>query len=53
MDPQEEKSPEKPKKGYGKRSALQWVIIYVVAAVIVYGLVYLIFFHKSNGTSAY
>ena len=40
----------KPTKGYGygKRSKKQWLIIYLVLAIIVYGLVYLIFFHKSG-----
>lgn len=37
-------------KGYGKRPAWQWVVIYLIIAVIVYGLVYLIFFHKGGST---
>jgi flagellar basal body-associated protein FliL len=43
---------EKPQKGYGKRSTKQWVVIYVVIAIIVYALVYFMFIHKSsNGGS--
>jgi len=47
LDDQPEK---KPAKEYGKFSKKQWLLIYIVAAVIVYGLIYLIFIHKS-GTS--
>jgi hypothetical protein len=53
MEP-ESKSPEtpqKPSKGYGKRPMWQWVLIYLVVAIIVYGLIYLIFIHKSGGSS--
>ena len=53
MDPQEVNEPEKPSKGYGKRPMWQWVLLYVVLAVVVYGLIYLIFFHKSGTTSGY
>lgn len=42
------KEPQKPAKGYGKRPMWQWVLIYVVVAIIVYGLIYLIFIHKSG-----
>lgn len=56
MEP-EKQSPEKPSKGYGKRPMWQWILIYIVIAVIVYGLIYLIFIHKGNsgsgGTSVY
>jgi hypothetical protein len=37
-----------PSKGYGKRPTWQWVVIYLVLAVIVYGLVYY-FFMRDNG----
>jgi len=46
-------APQKPTKGYGKRPMWQWVVLYIVVAIIVYGLIYLIFIHKSGGTSAY
>ncbi len=49
MEPDKEQPTNKPSKGYGKRPKWQWVLIYVVAAIIVYGLIYLIFF-KSNGS---
>jgi hypothetical protein len=40
----EGKTPEKkPTKGYGKRPAWQWVFIYIVIAIVVYGLIYYIF----------
>ena len=48
----EQEPSQKPTKGYGKRPIWQWILIYVVVAIIVYGLVYLIFFHKSGGTSS-
>jgi flagellar basal body-associated protein FliL len=43
---------QKPAKGYGKRPLWQWVLIYVVLAIIVYGLIYFIFIHKSGGGGA-
>lgn len=39
----------KPSKGYGKRPLWHWILLYIVAAVIIYGLVYLVFFHKGGG----
>ncbi|HVV67223.1 MAG TPA: hypothetical protein VHB72_04110 [Candidatus Saccharimonadales bacterium] len=43
--------PEKPSKGYGKRPMWQGIVLYVVIAIIVYGLIYLLFIHKSGGSS--
>jgi hypothetical protein len=44
---------QKPSKGYGKRPIWQWVVLYLVVAIIVYGLIYLLFLHKSGaGTSS-
>jgi hypothetical protein len=41
---------EKPtKSGYGKRPLWQWVVIYLIVAIVVYGLIYLLFFR--NGSS--
>jgi len=40
---------QKPAKGYGKRSMKQWIVIYVVAAIIIYALIYFIFIRKSGG----
>lgn len=41
---------DKPAKRYGKRPIWQWVVFYVIIAIIVYGLIYLIFIHKSGTT---
>jgi flagellar basal body-associated protein FliL len=49
-DSQEPEQPQKPSKGYGKRPMWQWVVIYLVIAIIVYGLIYLLFIHKGGGT---
>lgn len=35
--------------GYGKRPLWFWILIYVVIAIIVYGLVYLLFFQSNTG----
>jgi hypothetical protein len=40
------------KRSYGKLTKAQWIVIYIVGAVIVYGLIYLLFIHK-NGTGGY
>jgi len=51
MDEQQPaEKPEKSSKGYGKRPMWQWVLIYVVVAVVVYGLIYFLFIHKSGGS---
>jgi len=47
----DEESSNKPTKGYGKHSKSFWIITYVVVAIIVYGLIYLLFIHKSSGSS--
>ncbi len=47
----EEKPSDRPSKGYGKHSRKYWIIVYLVIAVIVYGLIYLVFIHKSSGSS--
>ncbi len=44
----DEQSSQKPSKGYGKHSVKYWVVVYLVLAVIVYGLVYLLFIHKGS-----
>lgn len=51
MEPEEKSTDKKPSKGYGKRPVWQWVVIYLVVAVVVYGLIYLIFFHKSGSST--
>lgn len=47
----EQQQPQKPdKKGYGKRPVWQWILIYVVIAIIVYGLIYF-FFIRDTGSA--
>lgn len=43
------KNPGKPGGKYGKRPTWQWILLYVIAAIIVYGLIYY-FFIKDNGS---
>lgn len=50
MEPQNNQS-QPPTKGYGKRPVWQWVLIYLVVAVIVYGLIYF-FFIKGGSTAS-
>jgi hypothetical protein len=51
MEPENSSPPEKPTKGYGKRPVWQWVVIYLIVAIVIYGLIYLLFIHKGGGTS--
>ena len=41
---------KKPTKGYGKRPTWQWVLIYVVIAIVVYGLIYYILIKDGNNS---
>jgi len=57
MQPQNQPTPEpqpagnnKPKGKYGKRPMWQWVVLYLVVAVIVYGLIYYLFMRDSSST---
>lgn len=43
---------QKPSKGYGKRPMWQWILLYVVIAIIVYGLIYFLFIHKSGSSGS-
>jgi len=47
----EEKQAEE-KSGYGKRPVWQWIVVYLVIAVVLYGAIYYIFMHKQNPYSA-
>lgn len=38
--------------GYGKRPVWQWVVIYLIAAAIVYTLIYFLFI-KGDGSTSY
>lgn len=43
---------DQPKKygyGYGKKSLWKWIIIYVIAGVIVYGLIYAFYMARNGG----
>ena len=42
------KPSDKPTGGYGKHSKAFWVVTYIIGAIIVYGLIYLLFIHKSG-----
>ena len=52
MAEEEKQQTTKHSKGYGKRPVWQWVVIYLIVAIIVYGLVYYLFIHKSGGSSS-
>ena len=43
---------KKPTKGYGKRPVWQWVVIYLVVAIVVYGLIYVLFIHKGGSSGS-
>lgn len=40
-------------KGYGKHSKMFWVGIYLFAAIIVYGLIYLLFLHHGSSSGGH
>ena len=46
----ESEQPKQPSKGYGKRPKWQWVLLYIVVAIVVYGIIYLLFIHKSGSS---
>jgi len=43
MEPDSQSPPPQKPNGYGKRPMWQWVLIYVVLAVILYGAIYYLF----------
>lgn len=51
-DNQPEQTPQPTGGGYGKRPVWQWVIIYIIVAIVVYGLIYLLFIHKGSGSTS-
>lgn len=53
MPPKDQKPVQTPSTGYGKRPLWQWIILYIIIGVIVYGLIYLIFFQKSGVSGGY
>ena len=49
-----EQSSDKPSKGYSKHSKKYWLVVYLIVAVVAYGLIYLLFIHKSgSGNSGF
>lgn len=51
MEPEQQQNDQqstKPIKGYGKRSAWQWILIYIIVAVVLYGIIYLVFIRKDG-----
>jgi hypothetical protein len=53
MEIQQPQPSKQPTKGYGKRPVWQWVLLYVILAIIFYGLFYLAFIHKAGVTTGY
>jgi magnesium-transporting ATPase (P-type) len=50
MEPEEPRDePPVKSNGYGKRPMWQWVVIYVIAAAIIYFLIYYLFFRGNSG----
>lgn len=49
--PMPSQNPTKPEKAYSKRPMWQWIAIYVVAAIILYGIVYYVFIRKSGSAT--
>jgi ABC-type multidrug transport system permease subunit len=50
MEPETSQQPQQSSNGYGKRPIWHWAVLYVIAAVVVYGLVYW-FFMRDDGTA--
>ncbi|HEV2402844.1 MAG TPA: hypothetical protein VGS08_01445 [Candidatus Saccharimonadales bacterium] len=44
----DEQLSQKPSKGYGKHSKKYWAVVYLIAAIVVYALIYLLFIHKNG-----
>jgi hypothetical protein len=47
-DNKKQEPADKPAKGYGRRPVWQWVAIYLVIAIVVYGLVYILFINGGD-----
>jgi flagellar basal body-associated protein FliL len=41
-----------PKKAYGKRPMWQWIVIYLIVAIVVYALIYFLVIHKSGSSGS-
>lgn len=49
MTSDEKKPPGKSSKGYRKRPVWFWILVYLIAAIIVYGVIYLLFMNHGGG----
>ena len=49
--PQNQKT-KKPAKSYGGRSKKQWIIIYLIVAIVVYFIIYWIWIRDTSGSSS-
>ncbi len=38
--------------GYGKRPLWQWVVIYIIVAIVVYGIAFLVYRQFNNNSSS-
>src|SRR5258706_2763927 len=52
MEEGQEKTEEKKSGGYGKRPLWQWIAIYAVVGIIIYGAAYYFLFSKKGGYNA-
>jgi flagellar basal body-associated protein FliL len=50
MDDKDTKNTPASKNKYGKRPIWQWVLLYIVVAIVVYGLVYYFFMNKNDSS---
>lgn len=49
MEPEDSKNTTRSPRGYGKRPMWQWVVIYLLVAILVYGLIYYLFIRGTGG----
>lgn len=52
MQPESSQAPKTQKSGYGKRPMWQWVAIYVVVAIVVYGVAFAAYRHYHHSSSS-
>ncbi|HVC36199.1 MAG TPA: hypothetical protein VNE40_02015 [Candidatus Dormibacteraeota bacterium] len=54
MNPSTEQPDQAPKKNgsYGSRPKWHWALLYVILAIVVYGLIFLIFFHHGGSSTS-
>ena len=49
----ENQQSQKPEKSYGGRSKRQWIVIYLVLAIVVYAIIYFVFIRHSGDGGAF